>query len=772
MADAIRKISIRKGYDTKEYALVSFGGAGGQHACAIARNLDMQNVIIPDEAGLLSATGLRHAVIEEFSERQILQPLSEVKDNIEQIIEKLSADAAEKLSQLADGTEDITIRRKIFSMRLKGQESTLEVEYESGKNLEDLFRKSYQRQYGHWVSDRIIEIESVRVVASTKTETEPKIGKPKEGGRPDPLFKKNIWFSGEEMLTPVYSREVLAAGHKIEGPALILDPHSTIVIEPDWSGTVYENRSISLELVDTPEQSLQPKQPEAARLELFTNRFSSIASEMGEMLQRTALSVNVKDRMDFSCALLSPDGELVVNAPHIPVHLGALGLCVRSVSEEIQMEPGDVVITNHPAYGGSHLPDVTVITPVYTEDEQLVGYAASRAHHAEIGGVNPGSMPPNATSLIEEGVVIPPMHLIKGGEEKWEKIKSHLKGAKYPSRDVEENIADLQATVAANQRGARGLQQMVDKYGLDEVHHYMSALREHAASKMKKTLRQIPNGSYKSEEFLDDGTPIKVHFEINKDEIAIDFSGTGPVHPHNLNATPAIVNSVIMYVLRSLINEPLPLNEGLLEPVTITLPNCLLNPVFYDDPAESPAVVGGNVEVSQRLVDTLLKPFEVVACSQGTMNNVLFGNDNFGYYETVGGGTGAGPDFDGTDAVHHHMTNTKGTDPEILEYRYPVRLIRYKVRKSSGGGGEFRGGSGITRELLFLEPVRLTVLTQHRKEQPYGLQGGEPGKVGEQWVLYANGKKEKLKPVDGRDLSEGDRFILHTPGGGGFGKSS
>jgi 5-oxoprolinase (ATP-hydrolysing) len=770
MADTIRKISLRKGYDTKEYALVSFGGAGGQHACAIARHLDMKNIIIPAEAGLLSANGLQQASIEAFAERQILQPLSNVRASLDSLIKKLSAKALDKLQQTVNADEKIEVRRIICSMRFRGQETSLEVDYVADEPLEDRFKQKYERQYGHWITGRTMELESIRAVASTKISKRKKSRSVKAEHYPEPNFEKEIWFRGESIYTPVFLRDELGVGDAIEGPALILDPHSTIVIEPGWDAMIDKNDALILNQGVTPEESAKEAKPEAARLELFTNRFSTIASEMGEMLQRTAVSVNVKDRLDFSCALLSSEGALVVSAPHIPVHLGALGVCVRRLIETIEMSPGDVIVTNHPGYGGSHLPDVTVVTPVFTADNKCVGYAASRAHHAEIGGVDPGSMPPSATNLVEEGVVIPPMYLIRKGKEQWKRIKSHLQKGAYPTRNVEENMADLRAAVAANHRGVQGLQQMVTKFGLAEVHRFMEALKEHASTRMRHTLADISDGEYVSEEQLDDGDQLKAKFEITKDRMRINFRGSSSVHPNNLNATPAIVNSVVMYVLRLLINEPLPLNEGLLDPVDIVLPdNSLLNPNFDKEPEECPAVVGGNTEVSQRLVDTMLKPFEVIACSQGTMNNILFGNDDFGYYETVGGGTGAGPGFHGADAVHHHMTNTKGTDPEVLEFRYPVRLRRYAIRKESGGAGKYKGGNGIIRELEFLDPVRLTVLTQHRSEGPYGLQGAANGLAGEQWVHYTDGASEKLASIDGRDLKKGDRFILKTPGGGGYG---
>lgn len=769
MANAIRKISVRKGYDAREYGMVAFGGAGAQHACAIARRLDIDTVLVPRQAGLLSAYGIGNARIEEFVEKQLLQSLDSIEKDLDEVFSDLARRARKKLEKEGIESNRIIVRRKMLSMRLEGQESSLEIEYDQETDPRKAFKTAYREQYGHWISGRSIDVESLRVVVSMRLDVNDHQTVETGEGSPEPQFSKSIWFDDSERDSPVYLREDLVPGHIITGPALILDPHSTIVLEPDWNLTVTGKETLKLQKQNREATTIVRPESEVVNLELFTNRFSSIAEEMGEMLQRTALSVNVKDRLDFSCALLNAEGELVVNAPHIPVHLGALGVCLRKLKKHIAMDPGDVIITNHPAYGGSHLPDVTVVTPVYTDENQLVGYAASRAHHAEIGGTSPGSMPPTATSLAEEGVVIPPMYVIKDGTEQWNEIKKLFLEAEYPTRSVDENIADLQAAIAANQRGSNNLKNLCGKYGFEKVKYYMNALTDHAEEKMRETIKDIPLGDYVGEEYLDDGTPLKVSLQVKEEELNIDFAGTGAVHPRNLNATPAIVNSVVMYVLRLLIDEPIPLNEGILKPIDMNLPTCLLNPDFDDDPSQCPAVVGGNVEVSQRLVDTLLKPFEKVACSQGTMNNVLFGNDNFGYYETVGGGTGAGPDFNGADAVHHHMTNTRGTDPEILEHRYPVRLERYAIRKDSGGEGKYRGGEGIHRELLFLEPVELTVLTQHRKEKPYGLQGGESAKTGEQWIIRNDGQCEQLDSTDGRSLEKGERFILRTPGGGGFG---
>jgi 5-oxoprolinase (ATP-hydrolysing) len=490
---------------------------------------------------------------------------------------------------------------------------------------------------------------------------------------------------------------------------------------------------------------------------------------MGEMIQRTAISTNVKERMDFSCAVLDDGGELVVNAPHIPVHLGSMGLCVRAVREALEMEPGDVVITNDPRYGGSHLPDVTVITPVYLSGDRLLGYVAGRAHHAEIGGVQPGSMPPAATRLVEEGAVIPPLHLFRRGKACWDDVRRLLAGGAYPSRAVEVNLADLRAAVAANRSGARALVKLAENNGEETVKHYMAALKERAAAKTRATLQRIPDGRYEAVERLDDGSELRVTIHIAADRARIDFKGSAGVHPQNLNATPAIATSVVIYVMRLLVNEPLPLNEGLMQAITVHIPPGILNPPFLHDPAQAPAIAGGNVETSQRLVDCLLKALKLAACSQGTMNNVTFGNDRCSYYETVCGGAGAGPHFDGASAVHTHMTNTRITDPEILEHRYPVRLERFAIRRGSGGGGLQRGGDGAIREISFLESMSLAVLGQHRREGPYGLNGGQAGQPASQHVRRADGGIVALASNDGCEVGPGDRFVLETPGGGGYG---
>jgi 5-oxoprolinase (ATP-hydrolysing) len=559
-----------------------------------------------------------------------------------------------------------------------------------------------------------------------------------------------------------------------------LDRFSTTVIEKKWEFVLDENgtgRVSSVTPNEMPSIALSTNgiANEASQLELFTNRFMSIAENMGVLLQRTSLSVNVKERLDFSCALLDAEAELIANAPHIPVHLGSLGVCVRSVLKQISIEKGDVVITNHPKYGGSHLPDVTLISSVYSLDNELIGYVVNRCHHSEIGGIRPASMPPNSTNLAEEGVVIPPMYLVKNGEMRWDEIRQVLTSAKYPTRSLNENLADLNAALASNRNGEIALQNLVAQYGLSKVHFYMNRLKIYSTQKMTERLQIFGKGIYEAEEFLDKESKadfestsnLKVRVQITENECIIDFTGSAKTHHGNLNANISIVNSVVVYVLRLLLSEKIPLNDGILKAVKLIIPdNSILNPYFPENPEDCPAVVGGNVELSQRLTDTLLKAFGILACSQGTMNNFLFGNANFGYYETICGGSGAGENFAGTSGVHTHMTNTRITDAEVMELRYPVYLNRFEIRENSGGNGKFKGGNGIIREVTFLENVEVSLIRQHQEQQPYGLQGGENGKIGKHEL-----RKSNDSVVSGNEFSaqKGDILTIWTPGGGGFG---
>lgn len=512
--------------------------------------------------------------------------------------------------------------------------------------------------------------------------------------------------------------------------------------------------------------------PDPIQLELFINRFRAVVDEMGTLLRRTAFSVNVKERLDFSCGLLNSRGELVANAPHIPVHLGGLGVCGRAVAEELLLEDGEVAITNHPAFGGSHLPDISLIAPVFYAGKR-VGFVINRAHHAELGGKRPGSMPPDAQNLAEEGVVIPPMYLVRQGKPQWTKIRKHLLSVPFPTRAINENLADINAALAALMAGKRALQNLCSQFGVETICLYMDALYHHAAERIAQRLVDLGQAPLFATEFLDDGHQISVRIERVVTEerplLLIDFSGTSAVHPANFNATPAIIHSAVVYVLRLLLDEDLPLNEGLLRDVRLILPESFLNPPFSNDPEKCPAVVAGNTETSQRVVDTLLKAFGLAACSQGTMNNLLFGDESFGYYETIGGGSGATPGAHGASAVQVHMTNTHMTDPEVLELRYPIRVREWSIREGSGGDGRRRGGDGMIRELEFRKPLSVTIIGQHRNEKPYGIHGGEPGVQGKQILIHTDGTHTVLPGVATFEASIGEVLRVETPGGGGWG---
>ncbi len=843
MADAIRAVSLGRGYDPADYALVAFGGAGGQHACAIASRLAITHIVVPADAGLLSASGILSAAIERFAERTVLEALDQVDERLATLLRELESEAFRAIAAEGSDARKARVRRRIAHLRFLGQDEALAVELgaevapprekqaeaeaegeadaksdtdagsspeqgsrgdsersshrveggrsSSGAGLRAEFLRAYKQRFGHLPEQLEIELVSLRVVVATDASAQVSAAPPRESNAnaptesPKPQARVRARCDRSWQGIGVFERQPLAPGTVLRGPCLVVDDFSTTLIEAAWSARVDAHGSLLLTRpTDCAQQALGAttfeSTSEAVLLELFTNRFAAIAEEMGEMLRRTSLSTNVKERLDYSCAVLDADGELVVNAPHIPVHLGALGLCVRTLRDHLEMRPGDIVVTNHPAYGGSHLPDITVVAPVYApssqagsperEDHVLVGYVASRAHHAEIGGIRPGSMPPDATRLQEEGVVIPPLRLVEGGKAHWDRVRSRLQGGAYPSRAVGDNLADLHAAVAASHRGSAALEALARTYGVDSVTHYMDALKENAAKHVQRAIDGLLKTSYEAVEHLDDGARLKVRIERLRERTCIDFSGTSATHAGNLNATPAIVQSAVLYVLRLLVDEPLPLNDGLLRAVEIRLPQgTLLSPSFPADDAAAPAVVGGNVETSQRLVDTLLKAFGRWACSQGTMNNVLFGAANFGYYETVCGGSGAGEGFHGASAVHTHMTNTRMTDAEVIEHRYPVRVERFAVRRGSGGQGRWRGGDGALRELVFLAPMALSILSQHRTQGPYGMAGGEAGTPGRQRLVRADGSVEKLTSVDGREVFPGDRLILETPGGGGYG---
>ncbi len=770
MADAIRKISIAQGFDPKDYPLLVFGGAGGMHACKIADLLGMNTVILPYDGGLLSAFGIGQARIERFAIRQILQPLHEYKDRLSQIMAELAAQTIAALQQEVPTANATEILQQLAYLRLQGQDSTLEIPFADPNRLQEDFEQTYQQLFGHYPAERSIEVESLKVIVGAKSVP---LARPLRKTPPylAPILKMQTSPLLSEKI-PVYQWETLLDGAFISGPAILLHAHCTAFIEPGWNAEMIFQQNIIVKKSDSDRSTEVPSaEKEAVELELFTNRFMAIAEQMGVQLQRTAFSVNVKERLDFSCALLDANAELLANAPHIPVHLGSLGICARLVKAKLPLNKGDVIITNHPKYGGSHLPDVTLLSAVYSEKDELIGYIVNRAHHAEIGGKRPGSMPPDAQRLLEEGVVIPPMYLIRNGVPQWEALEQLLSNAPYPTRSLAENIADINAALAALRAGEAALQKLVQQHSLAKVHYYMQRLKQMSQQTLETALQPFNNQTFAAEEILDDGHLIRVKIQIQNGAAEFDFSGSSPEHPGNLNANISIVYSVVLYVLRLLCAKDIPLNEGLMQNVRLHLPNSFLHPDFSDDDAQNPAVVGGNTEVSQRLADTLLKALGLAACSQGTMNNFLFGNDQFGYYETIGGGVGAGPSWYGRSAVHQHMTNTRITDPEELELRYPVRLREFAVRRQSGGAGRWRGGDGILRVVEFLEPLEITLLSQHRQVAPYGLQGGQPGAPGQQFLIRKSDEMVPLAGIDSQQVEPGDQLVIQTPGGGGFGTS-
>ena len=774
MASAIKKVSLQKGYAIHKYSLMGFGGAAGQHICAIARLLSFQKVIIPKDGGLLSAYGIGKAKCSVQTEKQLLQEFDTIKDNLYPFINELEREAREKLNSKGISPDDMETESQTVFMRFKGQETSLPVPY--SEQLEKDFYRAYQKLYGYYSEEGSLEVESLRVKVSEQAETIQKTNYVFDEYQSAKTFtRQKTYMDNSWQDLPVYEGANLRAASLIKGPAIITYPHGTLLLELDFVMQIAGNGDAVLrylEKKDCKNKRNDAAANEAIQLTLFTNRFTAIAEEMGSLLQRTAFSVNVKERLDYSCALLDKEGELVATAPHIPVHLGSLGVCVRSLKQVVDMKKGDVVICNHPAYGGSHLPDITLVAPVFDKENNLVAYLANRAHHAEIGGKRPGSMPPDATCLIEEGVIIHPAYLVKSGQTPdWDYIRHLLQNAPYPSRMIEDNIADLKAALASIHKGSLAMQHLLTNYGTANVLQYMKKLKEYAAGKMRKALSVYENQTLYAKEFLDDGNQICVGITIHhKQGCVLSFEGTSKTHPHNFNANLAIVSSALIYVFRLLLQEDLPLNEGLLKDVAIILPEgTLLQPEFTEDDGLYPAVVGGNTEVSQRLVDTLLKAFKVVACSQGTMNNLLFGNEHFAYYETIGGGSGAGLNFHGTDAVHSQMTNTRMTDPEIMEYRYPVRIDEFAIRYGSGGKGKFKGGNGIVRKITFLDNVKLTLISQHRKEKPYGLNGGQAGQCGKQYVVQQNGTIFDLNGICSYDIKKGEQFVIETPGGGGCG---
>lgn len=774
MVRAIRKISVARGYDPAEHVLVSFGGAGGQHACAIARALGIPKILLHPYAGILSAYGIGLADVRRFREQSIFRELnSDTLESLQSTFAELAKQATDDV--IADGIPAAQISHTVESLDLRyvGAETTLNVARPEDGDYQSAFEQRHREIYGYLHQSRPLEVTAARVEvvgslphpAQTTTDPVPRT--------PNPDRTVETTFEGEALETAIFQRQQLHPGDTIEGPAIICEEISTVVIEPGFRATVDPGYCLIIENRCRDQKVSLSTDVDPVMLEIFNNLFASIAEQMGGTLQQTSFSTNVKERLDFSCAVFSPSGDLVVNAPHIPVHLGAMSETVKGVlADNPDLAPGDVIVTNDPYRGGSHLPDVTVVTPVHdSKTKELLFLTASRAHHSEIGGIVPGSMPPFSKNLAEEGVLIQNFKLVDAGQSREEDLRKLLLSGQYPSRSVDSNLRDISAQVAANQLGVRLLQDLVDRYTLAVVQAYMGHIQQAATEKMRMSLVRIPDGTYTRTDHLDDASPITVTIQVEGETARVDFTGTGSVLATNLNANPAIVNAAVLYVMRCLINEDIPLNSGVLEPVTIVLPECLLNPPRHEDPADCAAIVGGNVETSQRAVDVLLGAMNLAAASQGTMNNFTFGDESFGYYETICGGAGATSENGGADAVHTHMTNTRLTDVEVIEQRYPVRLKQFAIRRASGGAGKHRGGDGIIREIEFLKKLEVSLLTERRGDfAPFGVDGGEPGQIGQNlFTVAGTSSSQKLDGKAQIKVSAGDVLRIETPGGGGFG---
>ncbi|XP_033616719.1 5-oxoprolinase isoform X2 [Fukomys damarensis] len=790
MCRPIRALTQARGHDPSAHVLACFGGAGGQHACAIARALGMDAVHIHRHSGLLSALGLALAdVVHEAQEPCSLPYAPETFVQLDQRLSHLEEQCVDTL--LAQGFPRSQISTESFlHLRYQGTDCALMVSAHQhpatahspqAGDFGAAFVERYMREFGFVIPERPVVVDNVRVRGTGRSGLHLEDTAKAQTGPPRLDKVTQCYFEGGYQETPVYLLGELSYGHQLQGPCLIIDNNSTILVEPGCQAEVIETGdiriSVGAEAPSTVGTKLDPIQ-----LSIFSHRFMSIAEQMGRILQRTAISTNIKERLDFSCALFGPDGGLVSNAPHIPVHLGAMQETVQFQIKHLgaDLHPGDVLLSNHPSAGGSHLPDLTVITPVFWPGQtQPVFYVASRGHHADIGGITPGSMPPHSTTLQQEGAVFLSFKLVQGGVFQEEAVTEALRApGKIPgcsgTRNLHDNLSDLRAQVAANQKGIQLVGELIGQYGLDVVQAYMGHIQANAELAVRDMLRAFGTSrqaqglplEVSAEDHMDDGSPIHLRVQINltQGSAVFDFSGTGPEVFGNLNAPRAITLSALIYCLRCLVGHDIPLNQGCLAPVRVVIPRGSIL-----DPSPEAAVVGGNVLTSQRVVDVILGAFGACAASQGCMNNVTLGNAHMGYYETVAGGAGAGPGWHGRSGVHSHMTNTRITDPEILESRYPVILRRFELRPDSGGQGHFRGGDGVVRELLFREEALLSVLTERRAFRPYGLCGGEPGASGLNLLIRKDGRIVNLGGKTSVTVYPGDVFCLHTPGGGGYG---
>ena len=770
MANAVKKISVQRGRDVSRYALASFGGAGGQHACAVADALGIDTVVVPPLAGVLSAYGIGVADVTASREQSVETELTEASlAEVRAVCDRLAAHTRAELR--ADGVPDEAIGTVArVHLRYAGTDATLPVPLADLPAMVRQFRAAHRARYG-FVMDKPLVAATVVVEAVGSAGPHRGTGPdlPPRGAEPlRPAGRARMYAEGGWRDTALYRRAELRPGDLVVGPAIIVEDDATTVVDPGWQATVDPRGHLLLTRArPRPRTTAVGTAVDPVKLEVFNNLFMGIAEQMGVRLENTAHSVNIKERLDFSCALFDAEGNLIANAPHIPVHLGSMGESIKEVLRRNRgtMRPGDSYAVNDPYHGGTHLPDVTVVTPVFSEDgRELLFLVASRGHHAEIGGITPGSMPAFSRTVHEEGVLFDNWLLVRDGRLREEETRALLTSGPHPSRNPEANLADLRAQIAANEKGIAELHAMIDEFGLDVVRAYMGHVQDNAEESVRRVIDTLRDGHYRYE--TDSGAVIEVTVTVDRADrsVELDFTGTSPQREDNLNAPRSVVMAAVLYVFRTLVDDDIPLNSGCLTPLRVRIPDgCMLAPRY---PA---ATVAGNVETSQAVTGALYAALGVQAEGSGTMNNVTFGNDRVQYYETVASGSGAGEGFHGADAVQTHMTNSRLTDPEILEWRLPVRVEEFSVRHGSGGAGRWHGGCGVTRRLRFSEPVTVALLTGHRRVPPYGMAGGEPGALGVNAVERADGTVERLAGRDTAELAAGDVLVLHTPGGGGYG---
>lgn len=771
MAKAVRQISIQRGYDVTRYVLACFGGAGGQHACLVADALGMNKVMIHPFAGVLSAYGMGLADLRLIREETVERPLDDAGD----LPARAATLAAEAESALRAQDVPMVSVETLASLRVKyaGTDTPLVVPFGDAAAVRATFEDLHQRRFGFTspTTPLVIETLSVEAIGRSDAGSEPDFESGASKGD-EPIATVGARMAGALHATPVFDRAALPVGADILGPAIIREATGTTVVEPGWRATVDARLNLILDrIVALPARKAIGTDADPVMLEVFNNLFMAVAEEMGFALQNTAYSVNIKERLDFSCALFDRDGNLIANAPHMPVHLGSMGDSVRAIrdarlTDGRGLKPGDVYMLNAPYNGGTHLPDVTVVMPVFDAAGALLFYVAARGHQGDIGGITPGSMPPNSRTVEEEGVLIENFLLVEGGRFREAETRALLASGQWPARNPDQNIGDLKAQIAACARGAEALTAMVAEFGQDVVEAYMAHVQDNAEEAVRRVLATMKSGSFSYE--LDDGSVVRVAIQVDQEarSARVDFTGTSDQVPTNFNAPASICRAAALYVFRTLVDDEIPMNDGCLRPVELVIPQgSMLRPRY---PA---AVVAGNVETSQVVVDALYGALGIMAAAQGTMNNFTFGDERRQYYETICGGSGAGPDFDGADAVQTHMTNSRLTDPEVLEARYPVLVQAFSIRRGSGGEGTHRGGDGVVRKIGFREPMTVTLLSNRRRIPPFGLEGGQSGALGAARVERAGGGVEPMAATDLVRVGPGDAIVIETPGGGGWGRA-